>query len=280
MSIESQEDLDGITLAGRVVAGVLKAMESAVETGISTRELDEIGASVLRRNGARSAPQIQYGCPAHNLISVNDEIVHGLPGPRTLRPGDVVKLDVTAEVGGYIADAATTVVLPGGSESSERLRGCAIAAFEAGCAAASAGRRVSAIGRAVEREVVSRGFSVLRELSGEPAPSGAGQRIELGGRVLAVRSGAGDRESAALRAHAQLLAHAQVACAQDQREIMGLAGGALRELGIDDARHLEATPLLGLEPRQHGVDLGAECVGDLLDDSHRGTQCATFFRAS
>jgi len=173
MSIESQEDLDGITLAGRVVAGVLKAMESAVETGISTRELDEIGASVLRRNGARSAPQIQYGCPAHNLISVNDEIVHGLPGPRTLRPGDVVKLDVTAEVGGYIADAATTVVLPGGSESSERLRGCAIAAFEAGCAAASAGRRVSAIGRAVEREVVSRGFSVLRELSGH----GVGRRI-------------------------------------------------------------------------------------------------------
>ncbi len=113
MSIESQDDLDGITHAGRVVAGVLKAMASAVEAGITTRDLDGIGAAVLKREGARSAPRLQYGCPSDNLISVNDEIVHGLPGPRALRAGDVVKLDVTAEVGGYIADAATTIVLAG-----------------------------------------------------------------------------------------------------------------------------------------------------------------------
>ena len=173
MSIESQDDLDGITHAGRVVAGVLKAMASAVEAGITTRDLDGIGAAVLKREGARSAPRLQYGCPSDNLISVNDEIVHGLPGPRALRAGDVVKLDVTAEVGGYIADAATTIVLPGGPENGERLRTCAVAAFEAGCAAATAGRRVSEIGRAVEREVSSRGFSVLRELSGH----GVGRRI-------------------------------------------------------------------------------------------------------
>ena len=173
MSIESQDDLDGITHAGRVVASVLKAMASAVSVGITTRELDEIGASAMQRDGARSAPRLHYGCPSHNLISVNDEIVHGLPGPRTLRPGDVVKLDVTAEVDGYIADAATTVVLPGGEDAGERLRTCAIAAFDAGCAAASAGRRVSEIGRAVEREVSSQGFSVLRELTGH----GVGRRI-------------------------------------------------------------------------------------------------------
>ena len=173
MSIESQDDLDGITHAGRVVAGVLKAMASAVEAGITTRDLDGIGAAVLKREGARSAPRLHYSCPSDNLISVNDEIVHGLPGPRRLRAGDVVKLDVTAEVGGYIADAATTIVLPGGTENGERLRTCAVAAFEAGCPAATAGRRVSEIGRAVEREVSSRGFSVLRELSGH----GVGRRI-------------------------------------------------------------------------------------------------------
>ncbi len=100
MSIQSQDDFDGITRAGRVVADVLKAMELAVETGISTHELDEIGASVLHRAGARSAPRLLYGCPSHNLISVNDEIVHGLPGRRTLKRGDVVKLDVTADVDG------------------------------------------------------------------------------------------------------------------------------------------------------------------------------------
>ncbi len=173
MSIESQADLDGITHAGRIVARTLKAMESAVEVGITTQELDDIGAAALRRDGARSAPRKFYGCPSHNLISVNDEIVHGLPGRRTLIPGDVVKLDVTAEVDGYIADAATTVVLRGREHNGERLRTCAIAAFDAGCSAAVAGRRVSEIGRAVEREVSSHGFAVLRELAGH----GVGRRI-------------------------------------------------------------------------------------------------------
>jgi methionyl aminopeptidase len=173
MSIESQADFEGISRAGRVVAGVLKAMASAVEAGITTQELDDIGASKLRQHDARSAPRQLYGCPAYNLISVNDEVVHGLPGPRALRPGDVVKLDVTAEVDGYIADAATTVVLPGGLETGERLQRCAIAAFDAGAAAARSGHRVSAIGRAVEREVSSHGFAVLRELAGH----GVGRHI-------------------------------------------------------------------------------------------------------
>lgn len=166
MSIDSAADLDGITRAGRVVAETLRTMERAVQPGITTRELDGIGAAVLKAQGARSAPQIVYGCPAVTLISINDEIVHGLPEPRTLRPGDVVKLDVTAEVDGYIADAAITVVLPGASHTAAKLRDCAISAFEAGAAAARAGRRVSDIGRRVEREVLSRGFHVLRSLSG------------------------------------------------------------------------------------------------------------------
>ena len=173
MSIETQDDLDGITRAGRAVARALKAMVTAVEAGVTTQDLDEIGASELHQQGARSAPRKYYGCPSHNLISVNDEIVHGLPGHRTLQAGDVVKLDVTAELDGYIADAATTIVLPGGTANSERLRACAVAAFDAGCAAASAGRRVSEIGRAVERHVASHGFSVLRELTGH----GVGRRI-------------------------------------------------------------------------------------------------------
>ena len=166
MSIESAADLDGITLAGRVVADALAAMVRAIEPGMTTRELDEIGACVLKRHGARSAPQVVYGCPAVNLISVNDEVVHGLPGSRVLEAGDVVKLDVTAETGGYIADAATTVVLPDGSTEALALRDCAVAAFEAGLGVARAGCRVSEIGRAVEREVAGRGFHVLRELSG------------------------------------------------------------------------------------------------------------------
>ena len=111
MSIESHSDFDGIQRVGRVVAETLRAMERKVQPGITTGGLDEIGAAVLRRNGARSAPQIVYRCPTVNLISVNDEIVHGLPGSLRLQAGDVVKLDVTAGLHGYIADIATTVVL-------------------------------------------------------------------------------------------------------------------------------------------------------------------------
>ncbi len=176
MSIKSAADFDGITVAGRVVALALDAMVREVRPGMTTRELDEVGADVLHQHDARSAPQLVYGCPSMNLISVNDEIVHGLPGRRVLSPGDVVKIDVTAETGGYIADAATTVVLPESksvgldfsraSDVAARLRDCAVSAFQAGFASARAGRRVSEIGRAVEREVSARGFHVLRELSG------------------------------------------------------------------------------------------------------------------
>src|SRR5205823_4825392 len=93
-------------------------------------------------------------------------IVHGLPGERRLAPGDLVKLDVTAELGGYVADAASTVALDPRSQTTRRLTACATAAFDAGCAEARAGKPVSGIGRAVERVVRSYGFAVIRELSG------------------------------------------------------------------------------------------------------------------
>jgi methionyl aminopeptidase len=166
MSIDTAADFDGMTRAGSVVAEALDAMVRSTHAGMTTGELDSIGAAVLNAHGSRSAPQLVYGCPTVNLISVNDEIVHGLPGSRVLCAGDVVKIDVTADTGGYIADAATTVVLPGASDEAIGLRDCAVSAFAAGLTAARAGRRVAEIGRAVEREVSARGFYVLRELSG------------------------------------------------------------------------------------------------------------------
>ncbi|HEX6464968.1 MAG TPA: type I methionyl aminopeptidase, partial [Vicinamibacterales bacterium] len=107
-----------------------------------------------------------YGFPGTVLISVNDEIVHGVPGDRRIEPGDLVKLDVTVEKDRYIADAARSVVADGGTEAAARLRACAIAAFEASLAVARAGNNVSEIGRVVEREVRGCGFSVVRGLSG------------------------------------------------------------------------------------------------------------------
>lgn len=166
MSIESPSDFEGLVRVGRVVAATLKTMVDYVRPGASTAEVDDIGAGVLRRHGARSAPQVIYGFPGVNLISVNDEVVHGVPGDRILKPGDLVSLDVTAELDGYVADAATTIPLAPCSRTAARLCRSARTAFERAAAVARAGRPINGIGKAVEREVSQRGFRVLKELAG------------------------------------------------------------------------------------------------------------------
>ncbi|HVH12143.1 MAG TPA: M24 family metallopeptidase, partial [Longimicrobium sp.] len=124
MSIESQKDLEGLKRAGRVVRLILRALEKALRPGITTGELDEVAAKIMREQGARSAPKMVYGFPGQVLISVNDEVVHGIPGARVIEPGDLVKLDVTVEKDGYMADAAVTVAVPPAPERAERLAAC------------------------------------------------------------------------------------------------------------------------------------------------------------
>jgi methionyl aminopeptidase len=166
VTISSQSDLAGLARIGRLVAQALQVMRLAARPGLTTAELDDVGATFLRRHGAGSAPQLTYGFPGFNCISVNEEIVHGVPGPRVLRQRDVVKIDVTAELNGFVADAAVTVVLPPVTGQARRLRRSAQAAFERAMRVARAGNRVAEIGRAVEAEVRSRGFSVVREMCG------------------------------------------------------------------------------------------------------------------
>jgi methionyl aminopeptidase len=173
MSIESGDDLLGMTRAGHVVARVLDEMDAAIRPGMTTGELDGIGARALARHGARSAPRELYGFPGFTCISVNEEIVHGIPGLRRLTPGDVVKLDVTAELDGYIADAARTVLLPPVDPVARRLRHTAREALRRALGVARSGEYVSAIGRAVDAHARRQGFSVLRELCGH----GVGRHI-------------------------------------------------------------------------------------------------------
>src|SRR3984885_11752373 len=109
MSVDTPEELAALKAAGRVVADAIRAMARAVAPGVTTAELDDIGAAVFAAAGARSGPQLDYDFPGVNCISVNDEAVHGIPGPRKLRDGDLVKLDVTAELDGFYADACVSV---------------------------------------------------------------------------------------------------------------------------------------------------------------------------
>jgi methionyl aminopeptidase len=166
MSIESERDLAGLQAAGNVVAEALAAMRAAVRPGATTRELDEVGATVFARYGARSAPQLAYDFPGFNCISVNDEAVHGVPSERALIEGDLVKLDVTAELDGYMADAAITVAVGAVTADATRLIDVAERALKRAIGVARAGVRLNEIGRAVQSEVEQAGFFVLRQLGG------------------------------------------------------------------------------------------------------------------
>jgi methionyl aminopeptidase len=166
MSIESPADLAGMLAAGRAVGETLSELRRAAAPGVTTAALDGIAAAALRRRGARPVPAALLGFPGSCCLSVNDEAVHGVPGPRRLRPSDVLKIDVTAEVGGYVADAAITVVLPPAGRQATRLAGCARSALGRALQRARAGLPLSGIGRAVESEVRRSGFHVLRELAG------------------------------------------------------------------------------------------------------------------
>jgi methionyl aminopeptidase len=166
MSIKTPEELARMKAAGLVVRRMLEAMKSGVRAGVTTLELDQIGAQTMREHGARSAPSLVYGFPGVSCISVNEEIVHGIPGARALKNGDLLKLDVTIEKDGFMADAAESVVVGDESGVAKQLIGCVRRAFDAAMSVARAGTRISEMGAAVEAEVRRSGFFVIRELCG------------------------------------------------------------------------------------------------------------------
>lgn len=166
MTVENDDDLRGLMEAGRLVGETLRKMAAITRPGVSTGEIDALAGEELRRAGARPAPFITYGFPGVACISVNDEAAHGIAGRRVIRAGDLVKLDLSLELGGYFADAAITVAVPEVERGRRRLCEATLAVMEAGVGAARAGRRVSAIGRAAERAARAAGFQIVRELPG------------------------------------------------------------------------------------------------------------------
>ncbi|HZQ24643.1 MAG TPA: type I methionyl aminopeptidase [Terriglobales bacterium] len=179
MSITTPEELERLKAAGSVVHRVIEAMRKSVKPGVTTAQLDAIGNQVMQAEGAQSAPALVYQFPGGSCISLNEEAVHGIPQDRALKEGDLVKLDVTVEKDGFMADAAVTVPVGAVSREKERLIACAQRAFEKATLVARAGFRVFEIGRVVEREVRREGFSVIRDLGGH----GIGRTIHEAPRV-------------------------------------------------------------------------------------------------
>lgn len=166
MTIENDDDLSALRRVGSIVRATIETMRRALRPGITTAELDEIGARCLAAAGARSAPRLAYDFPGSTCISVNDAIAHGIPGDRVLREGDLVNIDVSAELDGYWADTGAS--MPVGQVTPAVTALCAATKATLGKAvkAARAGRPLHGIGRVVEREAGRRGYRVIEELAG------------------------------------------------------------------------------------------------------------------
>ena len=173
MSIETPEELERLQAAGRVVAATIREMRRAAVPGTSTIALDRIAAAVFSAAGARSGPQLDYNFPGVCCLSINDEAVHGIPGQRRLRDGDLVKLDVTAELNGYYADACVTVGVGKIRARDQQLIATAKRALSDALGVARAGTPLNQIGATVERTVTKAGHAVCAELMGH----GIGRRI-------------------------------------------------------------------------------------------------------
>jgi methionyl aminopeptidase len=173
MTVHTDEELRGLQRAGRLVAETLEVMAALVAPGVTTLALDQAAERYAVAAGGRSAPRLTYNFPGFTCISVNEQVVHGVPGPRVVAPGDIVKLDVTLELDGFLADSARSILIPPVSASAEKLQRAAVEAFEAGCAAARPGQRVRDVGAAVEAVARAHGVRVLKQLSGH----GIGRRL-------------------------------------------------------------------------------------------------------
>ncbi len=166
MSIKNAEELRGMQRVGRLVARTLQVLGEHVRSGISTGKLDEIAAAEFRRAGATSGPAELVGFPATICVSVNEEVVHGVPGPRRLREGDLVTLDVTPLLDGFCADAAVTACVGRPRPGARRLLRAADACLRDALAATITGAPLSAIGAACERAARTHGATVYPELCG------------------------------------------------------------------------------------------------------------------
>jgi len=173
MTITRQDELDGLKEIGRIVANTMQAMAKCMEPGMTTRELDQIGAELLEREGAVSAPQSSYDFPGATCISVNDEAAHGIPGNRKIQAGDIVNVDVSAVLEGYWGDTGASMIVPPVAPKLERLTRWTKKALNAGIAAAKADSPVYEIGRAVHKVAHEGGYNIIRELGGH----GVGRNI-------------------------------------------------------------------------------------------------------
>jgi methionyl aminopeptidase len=164
--LKNERDIEAMRVSGALAAEVLNLVGSWIQPGVTTREIDAYAASLIKERGAKSAFLGYRKYPGHICISVNDQVVHGLPSERRVQFGDIISLDVGVLYRGYIGDTAKTVAVGGCDLVAQKLMEVTERALYEGIAQAIAGNRVVDISRAIQKCVESNGFSVVREFVG------------------------------------------------------------------------------------------------------------------
>src|SRR3990172_11933904 len=156
MTADSAQDLKYLKAIGRVCAETLRKMTGAVRAGMTTQELDEIGRAILEAEGARSAPQAMYQFPGATCISVSPVIAHGIPNEYVLREGELIHIDVSAEMDGYYADTDASMIVSKRERNLEKLLDATKVALTKALHIAKAGSPLNGIGRTVQSEARKR----------------------------------------------------------------------------------------------------------------------------
>jgi methionyl aminopeptidase len=164
--LKNRREIDGIRRSGLLLARTLHALVPMVREGLPTRELDAFARSSIEAGGGRPSFLGYQGYPASLCVSVNSEVIHGIPGDRRLRAGDIVSLDLGVDLGGYFSDASITVPVGRTTPERERLMQVTRECLERAIAEAAPGRRVSDISRAVYGHAVANRYGVVREYCG------------------------------------------------------------------------------------------------------------------
>jgi methionyl aminopeptidase len=165
MTIGNDEQFERLKTVGRLVARTMQAMAARLEPGITTGELDRFGRAMLEREGARSAPEITYGFPGATCISVFPDIAHGVPGERRIGAGDLVNIDVSAEIEGIFADTGGSFAVPPVASRTQALCRDGRRAMWAGIRAVRPGRPLSEIGRAIQTFAEKGRYTLVRNLA-------------------------------------------------------------------------------------------------------------------
>lgn len=166
MSISKESDLLGMKHASEAVAITLKEMINYAKVGMTTLELDEFGAVVLEKFGAKSAPKLTYGFPGYTCISVNNEFCHGIPSVRKLQEGDLINIDVSAELNGFWSDNGSSFVLGNDINNHQQLVDASEEILRNAIGIIKGGVPIGDLGQLIESQAKSRGYKVIKNLGG------------------------------------------------------------------------------------------------------------------